>query len=133
MRQQLANGLFWVMLGGGLGASLRFGLANASWLKSSTLPYPTLFANILGCFLLGLLLTQKERLSVSVFLAFTTGFCGGLTTFSTLIYELWTFFEKSRSQAFWYFFITFTTGFAAFGLGYKSGWFISFLSKFFRP
>ena len=80
--------LFDMMLvgcGGGLGAILRYSIAWAStrWLMVSY-PVGTLIANVLGCFLIGLLIgTGKSDQSETARLALGVGFLGGLTTFSS--------------------------------------------------
>ena len=53
------------------------------------MPWPTLAVNVVGCFLIGLFYVHGERLGLSdeVRLLLTTGFCGGLTTFSTFSFE----------------------------------------------
>jgi len=54
------------------------------------LPYGTMFVNILGSFLLGLLMEGSLRstlMSPEVRMGITTGFMGGFTTFSTFSYE----------------------------------------------
>lgn len=78
--------MIWVFLGGGLGAMCRYELILMG--RNDSYPLPTLIANIVGCFLLGLFWELKPRLSSPVWLLLTTGFCGGLTTFSTFILEL---------------------------------------------
>ena len=55
-----------------------------------TLPLGTLAANLLGGFLMGMamhFLTQHAVLAPEIRLAITTGFLGGLTTFSTFSAE----------------------------------------------
>ena len=74
-----------VGLGGGLGATVRYSIAWASarWLTVSY-PVGTLIANVLGCFLIGLLIgTGKSDQSETARLALGVGFLGGLTTFSS--------------------------------------------------
>lgn len=79
-----------IFLGAGCGALLRWTLGH--WLNPlfPTLPLGTLSANVLGALLMGLLLgvfNQYESLSPTLRLALTTGFLGGLTTFSTFSAE----------------------------------------------
>ena len=72
--------------GAGIGALIRwiFGLAlDAIFLA---IPLGTLLANVLGGFLMGLVIgsiDQFQTLPLEWRLALTTGFLGGLTTFST--------------------------------------------------
>jgi CrcB protein len=79
-----------VFAGAGTGALLRWGLG--LWLNPvfPTVPLGTLAANAIGGLLMGLLLgvfSQYESLSPALRLALTTGFLGGLTTFSTFSAE----------------------------------------------
>lgn len=83
--------LLLVMLGGGLGALSRYSiaLASAKYLDSR-FPMGTLIANLVGCFLIGVLFALAERtnlLGPSARLFFMTGFLGSLTTFSTYALE----------------------------------------------
>ena len=81
---------FLVFIGGGLGSVLRFIIGK--WLNNTEngIPYGTFAANILGSFLIGLILgyaAKNNNLSESQTLLLATGFCGGFTTFSTFAYE----------------------------------------------
>jgi len=79
-----------VGLGGFAGSVARFGLSVASQRFSITWPMGTLAANVLGCFFIGVitgLSARGETISPEVRLALATGFCGGFTTFSSMIYE----------------------------------------------
>ena len=79
-----------VFLGGGLGSGLRYLISNAMNQYSKFLPYGTFTVNILGCFLIGIILgyAQKENaLSSNQALLLATGFCGGFTTFSAFANE----------------------------------------------
>ena len=56
----------------------------------SSFPYGTMWVNIAGCFLIGVIYGLSEKGSIltpewRLFLA--TGFCGGFTTFSTFAFE----------------------------------------------
>ena len=68
----------------GFGALVRYLFSRYN--QASKLPFGTLIVNLLGCFLIGLLYNHVESKEVYAILA--TGFCGGLTTFSTLNDEL---------------------------------------------
>lgn len=77
-------------IGAASGAWLRWGLG--LWLNPvfPTLPMGTLAANLLGGFLMGMamqFLLEHALLAPEVRLAITTGFLGGLTTFSTFSAE----------------------------------------------
>ena len=78
--------LFWIALGGSLGALLRHGLSSlAKRLLSPTFPWGTLVANLVGCFLIGVLwgLATEYSFSQNVRVFVVTGGIGSLTTFST--------------------------------------------------
>ena len=74
-----------VALGGALGAIGRFGI-NEILTAVFKLPFPlgTLVANVVGCFLIGVLIGSGiGETSRSARLGFGVGFLGALTTFST--------------------------------------------------
>ena len=77
--------LLFVAAGGALGSCARYLLCRVA---ASVWPSPagTLAVNLLGCLIIGLLLGVIERyqvLSPALVLLLVSGFCGGLTTFST--------------------------------------------------
>ncbi len=80
-----------VALGGGIGATTRYLVAN--WTAErfgADFPYGTLIVNVVGCFIIGAFMTlTTERIIVSPYwrLLVTVGFVGGLTTFSSFSYE----------------------------------------------
>ncbi|SDY16628.1 CrcB protein [Lysobacter sp. yr284] len=79
-----------IFIGAGLGALLRWWLGLALNPLFPTLPMGTLAANVLGGLLMGLsmaVFAQYETLPLALRLALTTGFLGGLTTFSTFSAE----------------------------------------------
>lgn len=79
-----------VGLGGFLGTLARYGLSVISQRLAFGWPFGTLAANVLGCFAIGLLtalFTREATVSPIIRLALVTGFCGGFTTMSSMIYE----------------------------------------------
>jgi CrcB protein len=76
-----------IFLGGALGALVRAGLAEALPAGGAEWPWATFLVNIVGAALLGYWFTTLPRTSYRRPLL-TTGFCGALTTFSTVQLEL---------------------------------------------
>jgi CrcB protein len=76
-----------IFVGGALGTLLRAGLLEAVGEGAPGWPWATLVVNVVGAFLLGYLVTALPPVTRHRPL-WTTGFCGGLTTFSTLQVEL---------------------------------------------
>ena len=77
-------------IGAAAGAWLRWGLGMLLNPLFPTLPLGTLTANLLGGYLMGItlqVLIQNTALPPELRLAITTGFLGGLTTFSTFSAE----------------------------------------------
>ncbi|HHW15336.1 MAG TPA: fluoride efflux transporter CrcB [Firmicutes bacterium] len=86
-----------VALGGLLGASARYlvsGWAQKAW--GSSFPWGTALVNIVGCFLIGYLMTYSIEVSpmrVELRLFLVPGILGGLTTFSAFGYETMRFVQ----------------------------------------
>ncbi len=83
--------VLYVGLGGFLGAVSRYALSLALGGFSLVIPYGTLLANVLGCFVIGVVLgltVQTDAVSPGARLFLATGFCGGFTTMSSFVYEL---------------------------------------------
>ncbi len=75
-----------VFLGGAIGTLARAGLAVAAVPDPGRWPWPTFVANIVGAVLLGIIGTRLATSDLRRPL-WGTGFCGGLTTFSTVQVE----------------------------------------------
>jgi CrcB protein len=72
------------------GSIARYGLSVTSQRFSFEWPLGTLAANVLGCFVIGViteLSARGEAIPPAARLALATGFCGGFTTTSSLVYE----------------------------------------------
>ena len=83
--------IFWVAAGGALGASLRFVSSSFFNLFFPNLPIGTFFVNVLGSFIIGLLINALEMRSSSEFFIkyfLIIGVLGSYTTFSSFSYEV---------------------------------------------
>ncbi len=80
-----------VFIGGGIGAAARYWMQGLIYGRiHSGFPFGTLAVNVLGCFLIGILMTAMEERflvhpSLRIFL--TIGILGGFTTFSSFSFE----------------------------------------------
>jgi CrcB protein len=89
-----------IFIGAGLGALLRWwlGLTLNSYFPS--IPPGTLAANLIGGYIIGValaLFAATNALAPEWRLFVITGFCGGLTTFSTFSSEIVTLLQQGRS------------------------------------
>lgn len=80
-----------LLVGGAFGTLSRFMLSAVVNRSAGTgFPYGTMSVNLLGCFILGVLVTVSESryfLTPNLKLLLIVGFCGAFTTFSTFIIE----------------------------------------------
>ncbi len=82
--------LAYVGLGGAAGSLARYGLTAALQRWSIAFPLGTLGVNLAGCLCIGFLAGLSERTAVmsdTARLLLITGFCGGFTTLSSVVYE----------------------------------------------
>ena len=85
-----------IFLGGAIGALLRAGLAEVFPPGAGEWPWATFLVNIAGTALLGYWFTTLSHTSYRRPLL-TTGFCGALTTFSTVQVELVEMLDAGRA------------------------------------
>lgn len=87
-----------VFIGAGIGGVLRYWLSGYVYkFLPPTFPYGTLSVNILGSFIIGIVmyyLDANELITQNIRLFLTIGFCGGLTTFSAFSYETINFLKE---------------------------------------
>jgi CrcB protein len=83
--------LLLICLGGAIGTAARYGLS--TWARAALgagFPYGTLAVNVIGSFLLGVIMylgLSTELLSPTARLVLGTGVMGGFTTYSSFNYE----------------------------------------------
>ena len=89
-----------VFLGGGLGASARYGINVAFGRAFGTaFPWHTFFENITGSLAMGILaglFAFKTDASEGMRLFLTTGILGGYTTFSAFSLDAWVLYERGE-------------------------------------
>ncbi len=109
--------LFFVFIGGGFGSVLRYLLSKFLNNPETGIPYGTFAVNILGSFLIGIILglaAKNNTLTENNTLLLATGFCGGFTTFSAFAYENHTFLKSGDFTTFAFYTIaSFVFGFLA--------------------
>lgn len=92
-----------VAVGGSVGSALRYLFAVT--VKHESFPFSTFIVNILGAFIIGLIMGIASKHAGfgewRLFLA--TGICGGFTTFSSFSWECINLLEQQRYLSFTYY------------------------------
>lgn len=91
-----------VCLGGAAGSGTRYLVGVwAGQRLGTSFPYGTLFVNLAGCFLISFVMYLALHLAsfpANLRLGLTTGFMGGLTTYSTFNYDTMTLLQDGATQ-----------------------------------
>lgn len=93
--------LLLVVLGGALGAPARYLTDRAVQTRHpSAFPWGTLVVNVAGSLVFGLLLglAAHRQVPAGILAGLGTGFCGALTTWSTLGYETFALLDGARRR-----------------------------------
>ena len=96
-RRILPMRYIFVALGGAIGAVGRYAISLIS--EKPGFPVLTLITNVLGAVLIGFvagLVSQRDNISSNTVLFWTTGVCGGFTTFSTFSLEAFSLLENHQ-------------------------------------
>ena len=87
----MLSSLLALFIGVGVGSVLRWAVSMKMNPLNAHIPLGTLMVNLIGGFIIGLamaIFTRMTHLDPTWKLLITTGFCGGLTTFSTFSLEV---------------------------------------------
>jgi CrcB protein len=117
--------LLLVGIGGAFGAMTRYLLAVRLYRELGLeFPWGTLGVNVLGSLFLGVVLglvEERDMFTPNTRSFITTGFLGGMTTFSTFIYEGWQYVrDDDPLRALAYVGLSLVVSFAAFALALSS-------------
>ncbi len=86
-----------VMVAGAVGAVARFGAVHLT--RRSRFPWAVLVVNAVGSFVCGVAVAAVGSLGSDWSLIIATGFCGGLTTYSTFAVDSVRLWQSGRGRA----------------------------------
>jgi len=96
--EQVLDRFLWICFAGALGTGTRYLLGLwAARTFGTGFPYGTLIVNLTGCFLIAAIMhvsLSTALVSPTLRLSLTTGFMGGLTTYSSFNYETTRFLQE---------------------------------------
>lgn len=92
------SALLSIALGSILGGWLRWGISVKYNNLFDNIPFGTVLVNLVGAFIIGLAVSffSNSSISSNYKLFLVTGFCGGLTTFSTFSMEVVTLLQSGK-------------------------------------
>lgn len=106
--------LILIASGGAVGATLRWAVSTLG--PEGSFPWMTLLVNLAGCGLLGWVVASTTQRDVKALIGI--GFCGGLTTFSTMSLEIALLLRDGKALVSWAYLISSVIfGLVAFGIG----------------
>lgn len=114
--------LFYVAIGSVIGGVSRFLLQQFIQRRvESVFPYGTLVVNLVGCFVIGIIIGLADKgnlMSPQARIFWATGICGGFTTFSSFISENYNMLRGGELlSTFIYLSVSIVAGLMAAGLG----------------
>ena len=113
--------IIFVFLGGGVGSLIRFIITKYSDKNLISFPLGTSISNLIGCFVIGSLIAYYDKYNIpkkDIYLLVSVGFCGGLTTFSTFILDIFHMLKNENLLTLLsYFSVNFILGFLFICLG----------------
>lgn len=125
VREPLWDVLLMIAIGGAFGGGVRYLISIALPHSAGTFPWSTFLVNVIGCFLLGLLIvlvTEVWTVHRYTRPLLGVGFLGGFTTFSTYILDAHTLAADGHAaQAMVYLFGSVIVGLAAAYAGMMAG------------